>query len=52
MKSFLILAGLFLNSPQAFGLPEIPSVVRDVHIVEGGELTYPHIPPHRTSMDG
>ena len=52
MKIISALPILLLVAVPALAQPEIPSVVRDVHLIENGDFTYPRVPAHRTSGDG
>jgi hypothetical protein len=36
----------------ALATPEIPAILRDVHLTDANQYTYPVVPPFRTSSDG
>ena len=56
-SSLLTILIVLLNTALAFAQPDIPSLLRDVHLMEedgNGDIqfTTPVIPPHRTTQDG
>ncbi|WP_111979433.1 LamG-like jellyroll fold domain-containing protein [Algibacillus agarilyticus] len=52
MKYSLLPVTLALISIQAFALPELPTIDRDVHMTENDQYTRPTIPTLQTTADG